>query len=86
MYHNWMCSYNDTTAASAVAAFMLVRGEHWFFAIRAHKYGFFSVSLGPRTILWYAQHYGQIWSHTHTGFSLPPAHTRTHKCTHTRNY
>ena len=25
--------YNDTTAAGAVAAFMLVRGQHWLFSI-----------------------------------------------------
>ena len=29
--------YNDTTAAGAVAAFMLVRGEHWFFGISPHN-------------------------------------------------
>ena len=29
--------YNDSTAAGAVAAFMIARGEHWFFGINVQK-------------------------------------------------
>lgn len=29
--------YNDTTAEAHVAAFMLMRGEHWYLAIAAHN-------------------------------------------------
>lgn len=29
--------YNDSTAAAAVAAFMIMRGQHWFFGISEHN-------------------------------------------------
>jgi hypothetical protein len=38
--------YNDTTAAGAVAAFHIMRGQHWFFGIgvrSAHMFIFFTV-------------------------------------------
>jgi hypothetical protein len=28
--------YNDTTAAGAVAAFLIIRGQHWLFSIGVH--------------------------------------------------
>ena len=35
-YEGGMAGYNDSTAAGAVAAFLLVRGQHWLFSIGVH--------------------------------------------------
>jgi len=43
--------YNDTTAAGAVAAFHIMRGQHWFFGIgvrSAHMFIIFTVRNGTR--------------------------------------
>jgi hypothetical protein len=32
-YEGGMNGYNDTTAAGAVAAFLIIRGQHWLFSI-----------------------------------------------------